>query len=87
MAPITVPTKRDTPKAVKKKRAKPTRRPADPNLWAHQLVDESIAEPTEASNIPPAALSAYMSALERGREDNLRSPNLLVDAEAGKKAA
>ena len=49
------------PKPLKKKRQKPTRRPTDPNLWARQLVDESTAEPT----IPPAALSAYMSALGR----------------------
>jgi hypothetical protein len=53
------------PKRIKQKRAKPTRRPTDPNLLTRQLVDETTAEPDEAPKIPPAALSAYMSALGR----------------------
>lgn len=56
------------PKRIKQKRAKPTRRPSDPNLWARQLVDESTAEPETAPAAPPtpdfkAQLSSYMQAL------------------------
>jgi hypothetical protein len=55
------------PKPVKKKRAKLTSQPADVNQWARQLVDETTADPKPDAPlaIPPAALSAYMSALGR----------------------
>jgi hypothetical protein len=49
------------PKPLKKKRA----RPQDVNQWARQLVEKSTAEPETAPTIPPAALTAYMSALGR----------------------